>query len=189
MTPRRRSALLGISALSLTLGAAGCERQVVGQPEAPAATQAMPVYADKAACAQEWDQAACDAAFQKASAEHEANAPKYATRAECEAAIGAEACQEGRSSGGGSFFMPMMMGMMMGQMMSGRTGYPVYTDRNGAAYSGGARVSDPQPGAKAGTLPRTVMAPVTADGALASRGTTTRGGFGRTSSYRGSAGA
>jgi uncharacterized protein YgiB involved in biofilm formation len=187
--PRRRSALLGISAIALSTGMAGCERQ----PTAQVSEQPMAVYASTSDCAAVEDKAACEAAFQTAMAEHQATAPKFATRAECEAALGTDACQEGRSATGGSFFMPLMMGMMMGQMMGPRRGYPIYADRQGAAYSGSTRVADPDPrragGFGAAGLPRTVTAPVTPDGKVASRGTTTRGGFGRTSSYRGSAGS
>ena len=188
MIRRRRSALLGLSALSLSVGVAGCERQVA---PVEVAEQPMAVYASAAECAGVEEKSVCEAAFAKASAEHDQTAPKFATRADCEAKFDAEVCEPRRTEGGGSFFMPMMMGMMMGQMMSGRVGHPVYTDRTGAAYSGGTRVADPKPGFKGGVggLPRTVSAPMTRDGAIAARGTTTRGGFGQTASYRGSAGS
>lgn len=189
---RRRSVLLGLS-LTVSAGVAACERA----PQQPqVAEQPMAVYASSADCAGVQDKATCEAAFQKAMTTHEETAPKFASRAECEANFDASACQERQTNSGGSFFMPMMMGMMMGQMMNRNTAYPVTMDRNGAAYSGTTRVADPDPrrpmgggAGAAGALPRTISAPVGADGAIASRGATTRGGFGRTASYRGSAGA
>jgi uncharacterized protein YgiB involved in biofilm formation len=185
---RRRSALLGLSALSLSVGAAGCERQAA---PVEVAEQPMPVYASAAECAGVEEKSVCEAAFAKAAAEHDQTAPKFASRADCEAHFDSAACEPRRTEGGGSVFMPMMMGMMMGQMMSGRVGHPVYTDRAGATYSGSTRVAEPRSGFGAGSagLPRTVTAPMTQDGAIAPRGATLRGGFGQSSSYRGSAGS
>ncbi len=182
MSRRRRSVLL-LSALTVSAGVAACEQQQAVQE------QPMKVYASASECAAEQDWGVCETGFAKAKAEHDATAPKFATRAECEAALGPEACEERRTSTG-SVFMPLMMGMMMGRMMSGSAAYPIYNDRNGAAYSGGTRVAGADPryanGARAAG-PRTVSAPVTAGGALAPA-STTRGGFGQTTSYRGSAG-
>ncbi|MDH3704245.1 MAG: DUF1190 domain-containing protein, partial [Alphaproteobacteria bacterium] len=50
-------------------------------------------------------------------------APKYNSKADCEADFGAERCETApyRSSGGGSVFMPLMMGYMMGSMIAGRS--------------------------------------------------------------------
>ena len=188
MSRRRRSALLGLSALSLSVGAAGCERQAA---PVEVTEQPMAVYATVAECAGVEEKAVCEAAFAKAAAEHDKTAPQFATRADCEANFDSAICQPRRTEGGGSMFMPMMMGMMMGQMMNGRVGHPVYTDRTGAIYSSGTRVADPKPGFGAGAagLPRTVTAPVTRDGAITARGATLRGGFGQTASYRGSAGS
>ncbi len=151
----------------------------------------MEVYASAEDCAKAEDPGTCATSFQAAWNEHEQTAPKFASLAECEAAVGEQACEQRQTAGGGGYFLPLMAGMMMGRMMSGPRAYPVYMDRRGAAYSGSARMTDPDPryagGAGGRALPSRITAPVSSDGRLMAGGTT-RGGFGRTSSYRGSAG-
>jgi len=161
-------------------------------------------FTDPAQCTRSYDSATCSEAFQQAQEEHRTTAPAFGSKEACEEKFGvgncgwqqgqpsatqAQAQPQGSSFGGGGFFMPLMMGMMMGQMMGGRQGYPLHADRTGATFSGGARVADPDPmrAGRAGALPRTISAPVTPGGAIAQRGSTTRGGFGQTASYRGSA--
>ncbi|QIZ76194.1 DUF1190 domain-containing protein [Ferrimonas lipolytica] len=105
----------------------------------------------------------CDQVFSSAQMDHLTTAPRFTSQAECENEFGAEACQpapegsEGNpeagqasaESGGGSWFMPMMMGYMMGNMMSGgrSTRYtPVYGSRsktsplNGKIFTGNGTV-------------------------------------------------
>ena len=64
----------------------------------------------------------CYGEFNAAKAQHAEVAPKYASRADCEADFGAEGCEVSpyRTNAGGSVFMPLMAGFMMGQMMGGR---------------------------------------------------------------------
>jgi len=64
----------------------------------------------------------CYGEFDAARAQHAEVAPKYGSRAECEADFGPEGCETTpyRSSSGGGVFMPLMAGFMMGQMMGGR---------------------------------------------------------------------
>lgn len=88
----------------------------------------------------------CRAAFETAQAEHERTAPRYAEQALCEEQHGGE-CTVQQASGGGSFFMPLMMGYMMGNMMSGGAGalrsQPLYRTAEGrfATATGATRVA------------------------------------------------
>jgi len=168
---------------------AGAAATTLAACEQENAQDAM-LYADPAACAKDMDAGVCNESYATAQQEHLQQAPKFATPAECEAA-GFAKCEEAQvqkadgSGGHTSFFMPMMMGYMMGRMMSPggmmpgqtapRTGTappprPVYTDRSGYMYAGGA-----------GALSRVGQLPSGAT-SLGSSGTatrvTTRGGFG-----------
>lgn len=149
------------------------------------------LYADAGACAQDFDVAACEAAELAAKAEHAAQAPKFATKEQCEAS-GFSTCEAAPTTAAanqatthsGGFFMPMMMGYMMGRMMGGPVmgapapapgkaawsgaSRPVYADRAGYLYAGGANVGRMAPGTT--SLGRT---------GLATR-TVARGGFGGT---------
>lgn len=153
--------LVGAAATAL----ASCDQ---GQP----ADETM-LYGDAAACAKNADPTLCDQAFQTAREEHVKQAPKFASRADCEAA-GFTACEvtEVKAADGSSqsMFMPLMMGFMMGRMLGGGMGgalppRPVYSDRNGALFAGGANVGRVAPGT-------TSLGP----SGVAMR--TTRGGFG-----------
>lgn len=69
----------------------------------------------------------CRLDYAKAERLHPTVAPKYVSRAECEADFGPGKCEEAPKAGeGGShssgFFMPMMMGFLAGQMMNGLKG-------------------------------------------------------------------
>jgi len=97
-----------------------------------------------------YSQSACDTAIQAAAREHLQNAPRYATKADCEAEFGrcetpTQAASEtppgagqnaasaqtpnqtpgqvaqNQGGGFGSFFMPMMAGYMIGNMMGNRS--------------------------------------------------------------------
>lgn len=138
------------------------------------------LYSDPSSCAKDMDSGICKTAYDAAQAEHLQQAPKFATQAECEAA-GFQQCEQAQvktadGSGGGSFFMPMMMGYMMGRMLGGGgmapqpnapgTARPVYSDRAGYLHAGGAQVGRLAPGA-------TSLGPQ----GMATR-VTSRGGFG-----------
>jgi uncharacterized protein YgiB involved in biofilm formation len=58
----------------------------------------------------------CEAAFTQAAREHEQSAPHFQNRADCIATYGPNGCEE-RESGGGSFFVPLMLGYMLGHGM------------------------------------------------------------------------
>jgi uncharacterized protein YgiB involved in biofilm formation len=181
MRKSRYITLLLAGAAATTLAA--CDQNVMtGQDET--------LYPDIAACTQERDAAECQSGFEAAQTEHAKQAPKFATKEECEAA-GFQNCASGavQNAGGGSFFMPMMMGYMMGRMLGGGMGMPpgqqqtgqqrtaattarpVYGDRNGFLYSGGGAVGRVAPGTTSLGSRAIAMQP------------TARGGFG--SSARG----
>jgi uncharacterized protein YgiB involved in biofilm formation len=179
MRKSRYVTLLLAGAAATTL--AGCDQ---GPPP-----QDMTLYGDTAACARENTPEECDAAFAVAKEQHIKEAPKFATKEECEAA-GFTQCEAGQvqtaQGGSGSMFMPMMMGYMMGRMLGGGMGggagmgggpatqrqpgaatasRPVYGDRNGFLYSGGSNVGRVAPG-------------TTSLGSQGIAMRTTRGGFG-----------
>ena len=122
--------------------------------------------------------AACEEAFQASEAQHAAVAPKYTDREACEADFGAEQCEPApqEAQGGGSIFMPLMMGYMMGSMMSGRGGVapqPLYRSADDPKTF---RTADNRSvGATTGraTVSRAAAAPPTAKSY-----TVSRGGFG-----------
>jgi len=139
------------------------------------------LYSDPSACAKEMDANLCADAYATAQTEHVQQAPKFASKAECEAA-GFPTCEQTEvktaQGTGSSFFMPMMMGYMVGRMLSPgmpgaanrmgspTTARPVYSDRGGFLHAGGAQVGRLAPGA-------TGIGP----SGMATR-VTTRGGFG-----------
>lgn len=70
-------------------------------------------------------QSECETAFTQAAEEHARSAPHFQTREDCIAAYGPDGCEEHPMGGGGSFFMPLMLGYMLGHGM----GYhPLYQD-------------------------------------------------------------
>ena len=134
MTAMRKSryvSLLLAGAAASTL-LAGCDQHDMTKDEGS-------VYSDAAACTQDADASACTQAFEQAKEEHVKQAPKFTTRAECEAA-GYSQCDvaQVRTADGGStsMFMPMMMGFMMGRMLGGGMG----------GYGGGNGAPPPTPG-------------------------------------------
>ena len=134
--------------------------------------------------------AECTTAYNNAIKEAERTAPKYATREDCIAEFGEGQCQQApaqagmaaESSGGGSFWMPLMAGYMMGRMMGGGAGFaqqPLFSSKNpnSPAYgrytdAGGKNYGAATPG-RTMTVPKTAMAPKPA-----TTSTVTRGGFG-----------
>ena len=121
----------------------------------------------------------CQAAFETASAEHAASAPRYATQQECAAQHGEAACTEEKTASGHSSFMPFMMGMLMGRAFntgfsrpaySGDAGQPV-KGGNGQYWSGGSN-----PAQRPGTPPGQGLPPPPAQGKVV---TQARAGFGQ----------
>jgi uncharacterized protein YgiB involved in biofilm formation len=92
-------------------------------------------FSDATECSQVYGDAPCKDAAADAEQANVADAPKFTRQEQCEAEFGAGNCESRQSaSGGGSFFMPMLMGYMMGNMMGGnRFSQPVYRGRDGSA--------------------------------------------------------
>jgi len=140
------------------------------------------------------DSATCKQAFAKASQEAATDAPRYASRAECEANYGADKCVERSDGGNHSFFGPMMTGFFLSQMLRNGTATSAFNSapafRDG---SGGWRRPDPggsSSGAYGGGVYRSgaggAMVPINAtpDRAV----TVSRGGFGESAGSRGAGG-
>ncbi|ANB19073.1 DUF1190 domain-containing protein [Dokdonella koreensis] len=175
MKRSRTAALLimGASPLALT----SCSQE----------TQSEGLYTSVEACiAQTNDSYTCQQAFDQATQQSEATAPRYASREECIAAHGADQCQQRSDGAGHSYFMPLMTGFLLGQMLRGGqtvglTGSPAFRDRAGnwqrpgPAAGGGVY----RPGAAGASA----MVPVTAQPDRAP--TVTRGGFGSRSDSSG----
>lgn len=137
--------------------------------------------------------AACEEALGIAEQQHAVVAPKYTDRESCEADFGAEQCEQApylaaggqaageqaagdQAEGGGSIFMPLMMGYMMGSMMSGRAGVAPQPLYRSADDPKNFRTADNRSvGATTGrtTVPRAAAAAPTAKPY-----TVARGGFG-----------
>ncbi|MBX3454963.1 DUF1190 domain-containing protein [Ferrovibrio sp.] len=124
------------------------------------------IIRDQKECASRADPDACRMALADARQTHVQTAPKFANRQECEAQFGANNCgtpeqvlrfgdeanpqtagaspapanQQQAQQGGGSVFMPLMMGYMMGRMMGGAGGpwaaQPMYRDAANTGYVG-----------------------------------------------------
>ena len=160
---------MGVSAFALT----GCEEKVDAFQYASV---------DGCVTAGEFSEAECTLRFERAKDEHERVAPKYQSRADCEAEHGTEACQprEASVTGGGGLWMPLMIGWMMGRALGGPVAtQPLYrsSQPGKAMTAGGARVD-----AKAGavSVPKAAAARPAAGRVMA------RGGFGRTGGSVGS---
>ncbi|HKR75147.1 MAG TPA: DUF1190 domain-containing protein [Rhodanobacter sp.] len=138
------------------------------------------------------DSATCKQAFAKAQQEANADAPRYASRAECEANYGADKCAERSDVGNHSFFGPMMTGFFLSQMLrngavaSGFNSAPAFRDSHGDWRRPDPNGS-PGGGAYAGGVYRsgtsTAMVPINATPDRAP--TISRGGFGESASGRG----
>lgn len=149
---RKSSFLLAGVALA-ALNLAACGEPTAPPKKAVAATDA--IYATYQDCLVDHEEKVCKEALDKAKVEQAKNAPKFGTKAECEAQFGPGHC-ETNSSGS---FVPAMMGFMLGSMLAnnggGGPGYydsnsrygprtsPVYYGTNGAVYSNGQRATAP----------------------------------------------
>ena len=131
------------------------------------------------------EEALCRKAWQQAEADWKQSAPRYQDKAACEAQHGATACQEqpavaqsqpnaqpgqtNASSGGGSYFMPLMTGFLLSRALSGGgMGFgsqPVYRDKGGFTYAGKTKLDVPP--AAASSASQNVFSKT---GALNSRG-------------------
>ena len=76
----------------------------------------------------------CEKSFSAAKDQHAVVAPKFSSAMECENEFGSGRCERAPQSisGGGSIFMPMMMGYMMGSLLGGGrygSAQPLYKSR------------------------------------------------------------
>jgi uncharacterized protein YgiB involved in biofilm formation len=128
----------------------------------------------------------CRDNFSAARTQHAAVAPKYSSAQDCQADFGAERCEKApyQTSGGGSVFMPLMMGYMMGSMLGGRGGVAAQPLYRSAGDSKSFRTADNKNvGSKTG---RTRVASSAASRPSAKTSTIRRGGFGRSGGRFGS---
>jgi uncharacterized protein YgiB involved in biofilm formation len=124
----------------------------------------------------------CEAAETKARATHEAEAPKFTSREECGAEFGLERCQQ-RTSGGGSFWVPMLAGFWISRVMQGSTPMssyyaPLYRRQSGDYVRGFS--PGPAGSTDDGDVRRGGFAPI--HGAANHMHTVSRSGFGRSGS-------
>lgn len=124
----KRSRILHLSSLmataSFTLAACGSPpQQVAAAPEGEWDTRAEGAFRTLDECKSSGTATAaeCDAAYQTASDEARANAPKFASKAECEEVSGPGQCEERAEANGTSIFMPLMAGFLLGRMLSNGT--------------------------------------------------------------------
>jgi uncharacterized protein YgiB involved in biofilm formation len=118
------------------------------------------VFQTMADCRKVYDEAVCRQKFDEAARLHEQSAPRFQTQAQCEALYGAGACTP-TNVGGGSWFIPAMMGFMIARALSappvplyyGPLGAPQRPDRDrderpvysGSSYYGGVSGSSGRP--------------------------------------------
>ncbi len=100
-------------------------------------------YASPEECNRAGEEApgACDAGWSAATAEHNASAPAFANRQDCETQFGAEQCQSR-----GSSFVPLLAGFFIGRALTGGGrfgGAPFYRDPAGRAVTAGGRPLGP----------------------------------------------
>lgn len=129
----------------------------------------------------------CEQNFKEAKSQHAAVAPKYASREDCQADFGAARCEEApyKTSGGGSIFMPLMMGYMMGSMIGGRrsmASQPLY--RSAKSPNSFRTANNRSVGSAIG---RTRVATSAASRPSVKTSTMSRGGFGASGRRFGSA--
>jgi uncharacterized protein YgiB involved in biofilm formation len=75
------------------------------------------------------DAAECQQGFATATERHRQSAPRFASKTDCEAEYGSNACESGARYGAGSSFVPIMVGYMMGAAAQrGVPPQPLYGD-------------------------------------------------------------
>jgi len=134
-----RSRALHVTSLmataSFSLAACGAPQVAAPDPEPALAYTSL----DECKAANDITDTECDAGYVNAQQQAAKDAPKYATREECEGQWGPSQCQPNNQGGGGSFFTPLLTGFVIGQLLNGggyRGGGALYRDRNGQ-YSNG----------------------------------------------------
>ncbi len=122
------------------------------------------------------DAATCAQQFEQARAEHPNVAPRYARQEDCYTDFGYARCEQYRTSGGGSFFVPLMLGYMLAP----RVGSRVYTQPlyRSADDPNTFRTASNRQIASIGANGQTSVAKSTAQQPRARTRTVSRGGFG-----------
>ncbi len=123
-----------------------------------------------------FSQQECEANYRNAQQMHVDVAPKYASRADCEADFGAEKCETApqRTQSGGSVFMPLMAGYMMGSLLGGgASAQPLY--RSSADSTSFRNADNKKVGS---TIGRTQVAQSATQAPAVKTSTVSRGGFG-----------
>lgn len=139
-------------------------------------------------CSAVYDTTQCLDAQKQAEQSYAVDAPKFSRKEQCEAEFGAGNCETRQTAdGGGSFFMPMLMGYMMGNMLGGQSRFnqPVYRgpDNTAITQSSGKMFN-------VGSFGGTGRAAASSFRPAAQVAQVQRGGFGSTArAYRGSAGS
>jgi uncharacterized protein YgiB involved in biofilm formation len=140
----------------------------------------------------------CDEQWTLAEAQQTAAAPKFDQLGACETNFGEGSCRQATAPGGGSFFVPAMIGYMLGRQLGGVAGRPIAQplfpgrpqEAGGASAGGAARGVSPATrsyttgaGIPVVTNPRGGPSSIarTTTSAPSSRSTVSRGGFGSTS--------
>lgn len=178
----KRSRAIPIIALgSASLALVGCESQ-----------QPALVFENVEQCVQstEIPDSACQAEYNKAYAAHQNTAPRFPDQNSCEEDFGAGRCTT-YSTGGQSFFIPLMAGYMLASVVNSGSNYqyggyggtyaqPLYRTRNdfGSNYRTADNYQVSSNGSKS-SIPKSVSAPQTR------AVTMSRSGFGSTASARG----
>jgi uncharacterized protein YgiB involved in biofilm formation len=112
MKRSNRITLQLLASVSVVAGVAACDE---APPPARDVAVTSAAYANAAECQSDGNTAAaCQQLTQLV-----ATAPKFDSQQSCEAQFGPQACAPQQSSGGGSFFVPMMMGYMLGSLGNG----------------------------------------------------------------------
>lgn len=173
MKRSRSVALLAMGASALVLSACG-------DSESPAGvyTSVDQCIADK-----QFSESDCRKAFDIATDEHKKVAPKYASKADCEADFGVGKCEEGPRTQGGTFsFMPLLAGYMLGRAMGGAPAFtpqPLYRTPGDSTFrTGDNRTVTNRTGLQS--------VPVSTTRSTMKTTTISRGGFGRSGAIYGS---
>jgi len=179
----RKTLSLGTIAVA-SLAVAACEAPV---PE-PMPLPKTPIqFESPTECiAAGYEMTACSDAYKAALSKHEAEAPRYTQRQQCEDEWGSGNCKETGTASGNSTFMPFLTGYLLSSALNGNNGgyynyggyygSPIYRSRSGnvqLAPSGGNSIGTSTGVRKVATAP--IVAPKPAN---VNTRSVSRGGFG-----------
>jgi uncharacterized protein YgiB involved in biofilm formation len=194
--PRKRSAAAGLTAAGAAAMLGGCDpgpteaelsRQQFGEPTEVSAFTSVPECVASGA----FSQVQCTQAQQAASEQDARVAPRFADQSTCEEQFGQNSCQY-RTSGGQSFFVPLLTGFMIGQLLNGGSRYhyqPLYRSRYDDRYYTGSGAYLYGGGGSRGynryqVGSRAITQPVTTQRIQTRSSVVSRGGFGGRGSAR-----